>query len=139
MDIKTLSTIIGHVSSATTLNVYAHVTDDMKKQAAVSIDQGIGKTEPQMAAQAALQKTMTDFQPAKGKRRRNGTGSISQRGVNSWLGQFSVIWPDGTKKTRYTSAKTQEACEEQLAELIAEMRAEVAAEKERLRTESKAS
>ena len=25
MDVKTLSTIIGHVSSATTLNVYAHV------------------------------------------------------------------------------------------------------------------
>ncbi len=38
MDVKTLSTIIGHVSSATTLNVYAHVTDDMKKEAAVKID-----------------------------------------------------------------------------------------------------
>lgn len=31
MDIKTLSTILGHVSSATTLNTYSHVTDEMCK------------------------------------------------------------------------------------------------------------
>ena len=31
MDIKTLSTILGHVSSATTLNTYSHVTDEMRK------------------------------------------------------------------------------------------------------------
>ena len=47
MDIKTLSTIIGHVSSSTTLNIYAHVTDEMRRTAAVKIDQGIGKTELQ--------------------------------------------------------------------------------------------
>ena len=47
MDIKTLSTIIGHVSSSTTLNVYAHVTDEMRRTAAVKIDQGIGRAEPQ--------------------------------------------------------------------------------------------
>jgi len=47
MDIKTFSTIIGHVSSATTLNVYAHVTDDMRKSAAVKIDQGIAGVELQ--------------------------------------------------------------------------------------------
>ena len=29
MDVKTLSAVIGHVSSATTLNVYAHITDEM--------------------------------------------------------------------------------------------------------------
>ena len=40
MDIKTLSTIIGHVTSATTLNVYAHVTDTMRENAAASIDRG---------------------------------------------------------------------------------------------------
>ena len=43
MDVKTLSTIVGHVSSATTLNVYAHVTDDMQGQTAAKIDQSIGK------------------------------------------------------------------------------------------------
>jgi len=40
MDIKTLSTIIGHISTATTLNVYAHVTDEMKEIAADEIDRG---------------------------------------------------------------------------------------------------
>ena len=38
MDIKTLSTILGHVSSATTLNTYSHVTDEMRQRAAVKID-----------------------------------------------------------------------------------------------------
>lgn len=41
MDVKTLSTVIGHVSSSTTLNVYAHITNDMQRQAAAKIDRGI--------------------------------------------------------------------------------------------------
>ena len=40
MDAKTLSTIIGHVSSSTTLNIYAHVTDEMQRTAAAKIDRG---------------------------------------------------------------------------------------------------
>lgn len=43
MDIKTLPTILGHVSSATTLNTYSHITDEMRQRAAVKIDQGIAK------------------------------------------------------------------------------------------------
>ena len=43
MDIKTLSTILGHVSSATTLNVYSHITDEMRRSAAAKIDQGIAQ------------------------------------------------------------------------------------------------
>ncbi|HJB98864.1 MAG TPA: site-specific integrase [Candidatus Flavonifractor merdavium] len=38
MDVKTLPTIIGHVSSSTTLNIYAHVTDEMQRTAASKID-----------------------------------------------------------------------------------------------------
>ena len=38
MDVKTLSTIIGHTSSSTTLNVYTHITGDMQKSAAMKID-----------------------------------------------------------------------------------------------------
>lgn len=34
MDVKTLSAIIGHVSLATTLNIYTHVTDEMQRNAA---------------------------------------------------------------------------------------------------------
>lgn len=38
MDVKTLSATIGHVSSATTLDIYSHITDTMQRQAAVRID-----------------------------------------------------------------------------------------------------
>ncbi len=49
---NTVSTIIGHVSSGTTLNVYAHVTDEMRRTAAMKIDQGIGKANPQPETKA---------------------------------------------------------------------------------------
>ena len=65
MDIKTLSTILGHVSSATTLNTYSHVTDEMRQRAAVKIDQGIAKAEVQDTAAAQPERTMTTFQARK--------------------------------------------------------------------------
>ena len=45
MDVKTLSTMIGHVSSATTLDIYSHITTEMQISAAQKIDKGIGKME----------------------------------------------------------------------------------------------
>lgn len=45
MDIKTLSAIIGHISSATTIDIYSHITDTMQLQAANKIERGIGKNE----------------------------------------------------------------------------------------------
>ena len=65
MDIKTLSTILGHVSSATTLNTYSHVTDEMRQRAAVKIDQGIAKAGLQDTAIAQPERTMTTFQARK--------------------------------------------------------------------------
>ena len=66
MDIKTLSTILGHVSSATTLNTYSHVTDEMRQRAAVKIDQGIAKAEVQEDTAAARpERTMTTFRARK--------------------------------------------------------------------------
>ena len=66
MDIKTLSTILGHVSSATTLNTYSHVPDEMRQRAAVKIDQGIAKAEVQEdTAITQPERTMTTFQARK--------------------------------------------------------------------------
>ena len=48
MDVKTLSATIGHVSSATTLDIYSHITDTMQRQAAVHIDRKIGGTDARM-------------------------------------------------------------------------------------------
>ena len=130
MDVKTLSTIIGHISSRTTLNVYAHVTDEMKQKAAVTIDRGIGKAEPQETPQAPPPKTMTEFQPAQRSRRRPGTGYIKQIHEHRWSGRCTMTWPDGSTRIRTISGKTEEECEEKLATLIAEMKAERARLKE---------
>ena len=65
MDIKTLSTILGHVSSATTLNTYSHVTDEMRQRAAVKIDQGIAKAEIKPQEGKPKERTMTTFQARK--------------------------------------------------------------------------
>lgn len=46
MDVKTLSAMLGHVSAATTLDIYTHITDDMQRTAAANIDRGIGKATP---------------------------------------------------------------------------------------------
>lgn len=139
MDVKTLSTIIGHISSRTTLNVYTHVTDEMKQKAAVTIDRGIGKAEPQEVPQTPQSKTMTDFQPAERTRRKPGTGHIKQIHEHRWSGRCTMTWPDGTTRIRTISGKTEEECEEKLAKLIAEMKAEAAAEKERLKEKAMAS
>ena len=50
MDVKTLSATIGHVSAATTLDIYSHMTDtmQMQMQVAVNIDRKIGGTNAQM-------------------------------------------------------------------------------------------
>ena len=140
MDIKTLSTIIGHVSSSTTLNVYAHVTDEMRRTAAVKIDQGIGRAEPQTEAVTAPQKPApSTFLAHKGQRRKPGTGCISQINERLWEGRYSLIWPDGKKHARNVYAHSEEECEMLLAEMILEMKAEIAAEKERIKAAPKAS
>lgn len=81
MDVKTLSAMLGHVSAATTLDIYTHITDDMQRMAAANIDRDIGKVEPQEAASAAGQETapaaaekprMTDFKPYVGRKRKPG-------------------------------------------------------------------
>ena len=138
MDVKTLSTIIGHVSSSTTLNIYAHVTDEMRRTAAVKIDQGIGKVEPQSEIETSpLKPVPSTFQARKGQRRKAGTGCISQISENLWEGRYSPIWPDGKKHARNVYAHSEEECEKLLVKMIVEMKVDIAAEKERLKDTSK--
>ena len=128
MDVKTLSTIIGHVSSATTLNTYTHITDEMRRKAALNIDQGIAKAEmslvPEQEEREHKKQVFTPVQPS---RRRPGTGCVSQLKEHLWEGRYSPVWPDGKKHSRNVYAKTEEECEEKLKELILEMKAEIAA------------
>ena len=139
MDVKTLSTIIGHVSSSTTLNVYAHVTDEMRRTAAVKIDRGIGGVELQTETETTPRKpTPSTFQARKGQRRKAGTGCVSQINEKLWEGRYSPIWPDGKKHARNVYAHSEEECERLLAELITKMKVEIRAERERLKTNLRA-
>ena len=134
MDIKTLSAMLGHVSAATTLDIYTHITDDMQRQAAANIDRGIGKaappesnSEPREVAPGQSEKSgMTDFQPVPRKQRRPGTGCITQKSPNLWEGRYSPTWIDGKKHARNVYAHTREECEEKLKVLIIEMKTELA-------------
>lgn len=66
MDVKTLSTIIDHNSVATTLNIYAHITDDMRVKTAVDFDHGIAKREQIMPPVRKLAlENMTTFTAVK--------------------------------------------------------------------------
>lgn len=136
MDIKTLSTIIGHVSSTTTLNTYTHVTDAMRQNAADKIDQGIGRAEPKPRREAAPQKPApSTFQAHKGQRRKPGTGCVSQINDHLWEGRYSPI-VNGQRMARNVYAKTEAECEKKLAELIREMKAEIVAGKNRMKPEN---
>lgn len=131
MDIKTLSTIIGHVSTATTLNVYAHVTDEMRKIAAAKIDRGIAKSEFLQDIDTAPRKLApSTFLPRKGQRRKPGTGCVSQINEKLWEGRYSPKLPNGARLARNVYAHSEKECEQKLAELIVQTKAEIAAQRQ---------
>ena len=139
MDVKTLSTIIGHVSAKTTLNIYTHVTDAMQETAAAKIDRGIGKCAPNKAApsqddglpaRAADARRRAVFEPYKGKYRKPGTGCVTQISDRLWESKYSPKWPDGKRHSRSVYADTESECEVKLAGLIRQMKAEIAAAKD---------
>ena len=124
MDIKTLSAIIGHVSSATTLNVYAHVTDEMRQKAADHIDRGIAGVEPPSKPTWKKETTRTPFRAVKGKYRKSGTGCITKINDHLWEGRYSPK-VNGKRMARNVYAPTEEECERKLTELIVEMKREL--------------
>ena len=145
MDVKTLSAMLGHVSAATTLDIYTHITDDMRLTAAANIDRGIGKAAPQDDASEPGQETapaqaekpsMTDFKPYVGRKRKSGTGCVTEINDHLFEGRYSPKWPDGKKHARNVYAHTRKECEEKLKVLIVEMKAEIA-EAQRLKDEGK--
>ena len=133
MDVRTLSTIIGHISSATTLDIYSHVTDTMQKQAAVRIDHQIGKTDAPMPPDEQKQHTdQSGFQLYKSKYRKAGTGGIYLLSDHLWEGKYSPRDAHGKRISRNVYTKTREECEEKLAAMIKEVKKGIAAEKEKL-------
>ena len=129
--------IIGHNSVATTLNIYAHITDDMRAKAAASIDRGIAKQEQIISpARKPASENMAVFTAVKSQRRKQGTGCVSQLGDHLWEGKYSPRGPDGKKRSGNVYAHTREECEEKLKALIQKKKTELAAECERARQAS---
>ena len=140
VDAKTLSAMIGHISAETTLNIYSHITDNMRRQAAVRIDRGIGGTDAPMPEIEPCKPSCADtgedvqkeFVPYTGKIRKSGTGCIYQVSERLWEGSFSPRMPDGKRKKFNIYAETRAEVEAKLPELIAQVKADIAAEKARL-------
>ena len=127
MDIKTPSSVIGHKSSATTLDIYAHTTDAMQHNAAANIERGIGGNDVQEETEVPSEKAempMSDFVAYKGKIRKSGTGCITEINDHLFEGRYSPMWVDGKKRGFNVYAKTREEVEVKLAELIIQVKAE---------------
>ena len=133
MDVKTLSTSIGHISSATTLDIYSHVTDTMQKQAAAKIDRQITKADTPIPPDEQKKRTdQSGFQPYKSKYRKAGTGGIYQLNDQLWEGKYSPRDANGKRISCNVYAQAREECEAKLAVMIEETKREIAAEKEKI-------
>ena len=138
IDIKTLSAVLGHVSSATTLDVYAHITNEMQQKAAVQIEAGINKNSAPEAEESAHDSdqgqvyvdTLPYYEPFVPKMRRSGSGCISMINDHLYEGKYSPTWPDGKRRSRNVYAQTRKECEVKLESLIAQMKAEIQAVKD---------
>ena len=135
MDVKTLSATIGHVSSATTLDIYSHITDTMQRQAAVHIDRKIGGTDARMPTMKREERKDTapvEFTPYKPKIRKPGTGCVTMINDHLYEGRYTPTNAYGKRESHNIYAKTREECEEKLAEMIVQVKAQIKAEKEKM-------
>ncbi len=141
MDIKMLATAIGHGSVETTMNTYAHATEEMQRAAAKKIDDAMGKVlggdkargeHPTASGTSAHQNgetaTEAKFEAYKGKKRKPGTGYIKQLSPNCWQGRYTPTI-DGKRVPMNIYAPTEKECEEKLVELIRQVKEEKAAKK----------
>lgn len=117
MDVKTLSAIIGHISSATTIDIYSHITGAMQQQAAQKNDRGIGQSEAfephetlwdQLPAEDGKPPVRPLFAPYKGKHRKPGAGGIYELNDHLFEGRYSPTNAHGKREVHTVYAKTKE-------------------------------
>ena len=140
MDVKTLASTIGHESVETTLNVYAHSSEQMKRDAAKKIDEAIGtvlgadvtasdascgdeNSEAQESTNGTEKPKTVEFKPYQPKYRKRGTGSVHQVSKNVWEGRYTPT-VNGKRIARNVYADSIEECEQKLSDLIKEMKNE---------------
>ncbi len=136
MDIKSLSAMLGHISSETTIDIYSHITDTMRQQVAVKIDRQISGTEAEISQVEKQERTNTtppNFEPYKPKCRKCGTGCVTMINDHLYEGRYTPTNAYGKREAHNIYAKTREECEEKLAAMIARVKTEIKAEKKRLK------
>ena len=132
LDIKTLSSTIGHSSVELTIDTYSHVTDNMRYAAADKIDTTIGRNKGKQGSTKRTEESEErpeKFEAYKGKKRKPGTGYVKQISANSWQGRYTPTI-DGKRVSKNIYAPTEEECERKLAEMIAEIKEEIKASKQ---------
>ena len=129
MDIKTLASTLGHASAETTLNIYSHVTDEMRRSAAEKIDRAMGGPDADAACVAPVSPQKKPFTAKPGKIRRRGTGCVSRISDTTWEGRYSPRLPDGKRDQHVIYAHSEEECERLLAEMIREVKEQRTAQK----------
>ena len=137
MDIKSLSAMLGHISSETTIDIYSHVTNTMRQQAAAKIDRRIGGTEAKISQVEKRQGVDTippDFEPYKPKCRKSGTGCVTMINDHLFEGRYSPRNAYGKREAHNIYAKTREECEKKLATMITQVKADIKADKKRLKS-----
>lgn len=142
LDVKTLSAIIGHISSATTIDIYSHITGAMQRQAAQKIERGIGHSEAyephetlddQLPTEGGKPPVSPPFAPYKGKVRKPGTGGIYELNDHLFEGRYSPTNAQGKREVHTVYAKTKEECEVLLEQMIAEVREQIKEEKRQMK------
>ena len=118
----------------TTLNVYAHSSEQMKRDAAKKIDEAIGTVlgadvtafdasygdkngDRQEPTNDADKPKTVEFKPYKPKYRKRGTGSVHQVSKNVWEGRYTPT-VNGKRIARNIYADSEEECEIKLVVLI---------------------
>ena len=142
LDVKTLSAIIGHISSATTIDIYSHITGAMQRQAAQKIERGIGHSEAyephetlddQLPTEGGKPPVSPPFAPYKGKVRKPGTGESYELKDHLFEGRYSPTNAQGKREVHTVYAKTKEECEVLLEQMIAEVREQIKEEKRQMK------
>ena len=137
MDIKTLSAMLGHISSETTIDIYSHITNTMRRQAAVKIDHqisGVDAKISQVEKQERIDTTQQQVEQYKPKKRKSGTGCVTMINDHLYEGRYSPKNAYGKRESHNIYAKTREECEEKLAVMIAQVKAKIKAEKKQLKS-----
>lgn len=131
LDIKTLSSTIGHASVDVTIDTYSHVTDNMMAKAAARIDFTMGRNKGKEISRGARNENATSekFEAYKGKKRKPGTGYVKQISENCWQGRYTPTI-NGKRVARNIYASTEEECEAKLAEMIREIKEEIKQQKQ---------